>query len=328
MTERPPEAPERLEMRDDRVGRLLRAADAGFRPELDEAKAFRTLEGRRRKRNTDLFLLVMASAAAGVVAAAFGLWPSKPVLEAIEAEHAAAVAVAPREPAPSVPAPLPLSPSAPAAVSLPAEASPTPSHPPVTEHTCRGLVEARRPGEAAHCFEALGRSSSTPLVQQVAWLEAARLQLRELKAPALALSLLDKNKNRYPEGPLRAEVEELEIQALSASGRHTEALEASEKLLSQPWGRPLSSSLHLWRGRTFEERLGDCSRAVSAYVALVGEAGARGDEAEFRRAACLERLGRTAEAASAFRMYLQRPSPTRAAQAQERLESLEAAGVK
>jgi hypothetical protein len=61
---------------------------------------------------------------------------------------------------------------------------------------------------------------------------------------------------------------------------------------------------------------------VSALVALVGEAGERGDDAEMRRAACFERLGRTSEARAAYEKYLERSAPRRAAEARARVEAL------
>ena len=58
-------------------------------------------------------------------------------------------------------------------------------------------------------------------------------------------------------------------------------------------------------------------------MALVGEPGVRGDEAELRRAACLEQLGRHQDAKKAYAQYLERENPAAAGRARERLQSLE-----
>ena len=64
------------------------------------------------------------------------------------------------------------------------------------------------------------------------------------------------------------------------------------------------------------------SALLSELVSLVGEQGARGDEAEMRRAACFERLGRTNEALQAYEKYLERAEPRRAAEARAKIEAL------
>jgi hypothetical protein len=61
---------------------------------------------------------------------------------------------------------------------------------------------------------------------------------------------------------------------------------------------------------------------VSELVALVGEPGERGDEAELRRARCLEKLGRSTDARAAYQHYLERPDARNGQEARRRLSDL------
>jgi hypothetical protein len=135
------------------------------------------------------------------------------------------------------------------------------------------------------------------------------------------LALLDEHKKRFPDGAMRGEVDWLRVQALERLGRLDDALGESEKLLATPAGRTLASELHMVRGRIYDGR-SDCGRAASEFVALVGEPGALGDEAELRRAECLEKLGRSDDAAAAYSQYLRRAEPKEAAKARDRLQAL------
>jgi Flp pilus assembly protein TadD len=111
------------------------------------------------------------------------------------------------------------------------------------------------------------------------------------------------------------------VQSLERAGRFDEALGESEALLGAPEGRALSSDIHWLRARIYDAR-SDCGSAVSELVSLVGEAGERGDEAEMRRAVCLERLGRKSEARAAYEHYLERAEPRRVNEARQKVEEL------
>jgi hypothetical protein len=125
---------------------------------------------------------------------------------------------------------------------------------------------------------------------------------------------------------MRGEVEWLRVQSLAGAGQYAEALAASERLLGTPAGRTLARELHMLRGRIYQDQQGDCGRAASEFVALVGEPGALGDEAELRRAECLEKLGRLGDARAAYAQYLRRARTGNAPKAQERLRALEVRG--
>lgn len=199
---------------------------------------------------------------------------------------------------------------------VPAEAASAPA----TEAKCREWSAAGRTEKAIECFRSVARG--TGLEGEIALYEAARLTADSLHDPSRALGLLAEYDKRFAGGAMRGEAAWLRIRAQRDAGRFDEALAGSEALLASPEGRTLSSELHWLRGQIYQENRKDCARAASEFVALVGEPGVRGDEAELRRARCLEQLGRTDDAAAAYERYLARPEPRRAAEAKERLSVL------
>jgi tetratricopeptide (TPR) repeat protein len=176
------------------------------------------------------------------------------------------------------------------------------------------------------CFHALGQGSG--LQAEVALYEAARLSEEYLHDAPRALRLLDAYERRFPGGKLRTEVEWLRVQSLERAGRLDEALNTSETLLATPSGRRIASDLHFLRGRIYQDKRGDCASAASEFVAMIGETGLRGDEAELRRAQCLEKLGRHDDAVAAYERYLRRPRPASETKARERLLLLREQGFR
>ena len=182
------------------------------------------------------------------------------------------------------------------------------------------LAAAGKVERAVECFRGLSRGGG--VTSEVALYEATRLTAEHLGDAQRALGMLDEHRRRFPDGALRGEMEWLHVQTLKRAGRHDEALMASEALLATPVGRKLSPELHWLRGQLLQDAKGDCARALSEFVSLVGEPGPRGDDAEMRRAQCLERLGRADDARAAYKQYLRRPDPARAEQARARLSAL------
>ena len=80
--------------------------------------------------------------------------------------------------------------------------------------------------------------------------------------------------------------------------------------------------MHLLRGRIYAGERHECALALPEYVALLGEPGSAGDEAEFNRAQCLEQLHRPDEARAAYQRYLARPDARLAEAARVRLGAL------
>lgn len=187
------------------------------------------------------------------------------------------------------------------------------------ETRCRQLAVGA-PAESALCFEQLARGER--LQAEVALLEIARIRAERLGDSRGALLALQEHRRRFPNGALRGEVDVATVRALARLGHTAEALTESAELLAKPWGRAVASELHLLRGRLYEERLGNCSRAVTEYVALLGERGAAAEEAELRRARCLVTLGRRADARQALERYLERKDALFRGQARETLAGL------
>jgi hypothetical protein len=313
--------PPRLSREDGETGRLLRSADTKFREKLDESGAFRTIEQLRRRRVVTSWGAVLAS---GVVAA-FALSQGLAELDRAPVEASLTAEPLPPPPAPEVVPPTP-APEVPAARAV-AVSRPSATHArPVevaAEHrdeaSCRKLAAAGESERALECFRALARGQG--IGAEVASYEAARISADVLGDAGRTLRLLDEHTARFPAGALRVEVRWLRVQSLERAGRLDEALTESEAMLAAPEGRALSSELHWLRARIYEAR-NDCQRATSELVSLVGEPGARGDEAEMRRAACLERLGRPSEAQKAYEKYLERAEPRRVNEARAKIEAL------
>jgi len=337
---------------DDRAGRLLREADQAFRSQLSPEVAWNRFQSRRRRR----WLLGFAAFAAGAgLIVAFArervmerpspetatlvaeqLPPGQPsslsprLPEASELAEASERRLSPAPPAnpsrlapssarskhngpnlgaadPLADGPLPADHAAPEALNAPA----------MTDVTCRGWASQAQPGRAVDCYLTLGRQSGVGA--EVALYEAARLSAEALGDAPRALTLLEQHSARFPNSVLRVEVEWLKIRSLERAGRLDEALSASEVLLDSPVGRSLAPQLHLLRGRIYAGPRHECARALPEYVALLGEPNAAGDEAEFKRAQCLEQLQRPDEARAAYQRYLERADARSAGTARARL---------
>jgi hypothetical protein len=312
----PPEPP-RLAGESDETGRLLRSADAEFREKLDESGAFRAVERTRRVRAAITWGLagIGAALALGILTQSgrrFGAEPAEITLTA--------------EPLPPL---VPAEPSVAKPSEAPAARVETPrSSPPALrtaeaesfdEASCEKLAAGGEAERAVSCFRGLARGNG--LGAEVASYKAARISAERLRDATRALELLDEHTSRFPSGALRGEVRWLRVQSLERAGRFDEALGESEALLGAPEGRALSSDIHWLRARIYDAR-SDCGSAVSELVSLVGEAGERGDEAEMRRAVCLERLGRKSEARAAYEHYLERAEPRRVNEARQKVEEL------
>jgi tetratricopeptide (TPR) repeat protein len=306
------------------VQALLGQANDAYREGLAEQPAWQALARRRRRRRAVRQYGVLAGAAAcglGLLWLGRGGNPGERALApALEPEPPGVLRVEPL----AVPHPVPdVSPDPPTERPASIRSAPDISGAAViTEARCRERLEAGAFEEARRCFSKVARGGG--LEADVALLEQARLSLERFSDGARALELLDSHLARFPASPMRGEAAELRVHALFALGRARQALAESEELLAAPWARSLAPGLRWLRGRIYEEQLGDCGSAATEYLALLGEPGSRGDEAELRRARCLERLGRAKDAEQAFQRYLGRDSPQHAKEAEESLERLRA----
>jgi hypothetical protein len=321
------EEPRRLASGTDPAGRLLQEADRAFRSQLSPELAWKRFQSRRQRRWVVSFA-VLAAATSLVVA-----FTRHQVLERKETD--APTLVAERVPAPqssSVPRQaarveerISPPPSAPARPPLRVQvaksvAAPVVAAEPLTDVVCRDWLSQARPERAVDCYETIGRASG--LGAEVALYEAARLSAESLADAPRALSLLEQHSARFPNSVLRVEVEWLKIRSLERTGRLDAALTASEALLDSAAGRSLAPKLHLLRGRIYADARQECALALPEYVALLGEPGPAGDEAEFKRAQCLERLHQPDEARAAYQRYLTRPDARSAEIARTRLTTL------
>jgi tetratricopeptide (TPR) repeat protein len=332
--------PRRLASGKDPAGRLLREADRAFRSQLSPELAWKRFQSRRQRRWVLSFAILAAGTSLVVAITRHQL--------SVQNQNEAPTLVAERVPAPQrsvVPDPTavverriapPSSALARSPVRAPASRKggaplrvepltvpvepPTAPVEPLTEATCRAWMSRARPERAVDCYQSIAREAG--LGAEVALYEAARLSAEALADAPRALLLLDQHSARFPSSVLRVEVEWLKIRSLERIGRLDEALAASEVLLDSTAGRSLAPKLHLLRGRIYADARGDCALALPEYVALLGEPGAAGDEAEFKRAQCLERLQRPDEARAAYQRYLGRADARSAEVAQARLNAI------
>jgi hypothetical protein len=306
----------------DEAASLLSRADADFRQGLQEPSAFqRTERSRRRRSALGWGVGVAGVCGAAVLVARLTGGPAAPERYALTREppvapvpHQEVVEPLQQEQPKELPAPA-------ATVTgrrgdLPAEVEL--SRP--TESTCHTLAQRGKSERAVDCYRVLGRSPNVN--GDVALYHAARVSLEKLGDATRALALVREHEQRFPKTALSAERDWLKTRSLHRVGRFEEALAQSEALLSGPAGRTLSADLHWLRAKIFQDERGDCGSAVSELVALVGEPGARGDEAELRRARCLEKLGRSTDARAAYQHYLERPDARNPGEARERLSIL------
>jgi tetratricopeptide (TPR) repeat protein len=329
MTEGPSDSqPPRLRDEDGTAGSLLRGADESFRKGFVEGGAWQRLEQRRQRRRTATSWALGACAVAAAIAIV-GLRSRSDDGELVVSPEPVPVSIPEGlgEPPTQVTAARPLEPSVLAPPRSPAvRVARKADQEPRSEASCRSLASTGEVEAAVKCFQDLSRGSG--LGAEVALYEAARLSAERLQDPRRALRLLDEHQSRFSGSALRGEVEWLRVQSLDGSGRFDEALATSEALMATAAGRTLASELHFLRGRIYQDTRRDCARAVSEFVALVGEPGARGDEAEFRRATCLEELGRRDDARAAYERYLDRAAPASASKARERLRVLRPEGAR
>jgi len=177
--------------------------------------------------------------------------------------------------------------------------------------------------EHLKCLE--HQAAGTGLDAEIALYEIGKIKRGALGDPAGALAAFQSLRERFPDGTLRAEAELSAVELLARLGRHRAALDASATLLQEGRVGERAAELHLLRGNLYRESLGDLARAATEYRLAAGGSShkATDDKASFLLAVTLEGLGRRAEAADAYRRYLQRPNPAHEADARARLRRLE-----
>jgi hypothetical protein len=320
-----PRDPRRLVHQGGPIGRLLESSELGFRSGLSEAASWRRLEARldRRRRRPPIHYLAVACAACAFALFAFGSFRGRRATVSLPLSAEPVSSLVARFEPERVPAGL-----ASAEPSLPSKAvpgalhRPPPARSPASDPGCSELADEQSFERAVDCYR--GLAGGGDIRADVSLYEAARLSAGALHDPARALDFVDQYQLRFPGGAMRGEIAWLRVQSLERLGRVDDALAESEALLGTPLGRALSPKLHLLRGRIFAEQRGDCGRALSEYVSLVGEPGVEADSAELARANCLVRLGRDGEARTAYEQYLKRPDARGRPGAEQSLSALAA----
>jgi hypothetical protein len=319
--EESPQSPRRLSAGTDETASLMSRADAEFRHGLHEPAAFLRTERSRRRRSAFAWGTgVSALGAAALVLARLSGGPEAPQRYTLAPEPP--TAVEPRLDAPKEEKTTRPVPPAPAATLTPRHPEPSveAASAPPTETLCQALSTSGKPERAVDCYRLLGRADGVS--GDVALYHAARLSLEKLGDATRSLALVREHEARFPRTALSAELAWLKARNLHSLRRFDEALALSEALLTGPAGRTLSADLHWLRARIYQDERGDCASAVSELVALVGEPGGRGDDAELRRARCLEKLGRSTDARAAYQHYLERPDARHSGEARERFSTL------
>jgi len=330
--------PPRLTLEESELSLSLRAAESAYCGDIREAEAFERVErARLRRKAMSGGMAIFATIAALALGRQMLGSHSYRAEPAIRSESLGARVKADSRPARVPPKEEPLKSdvamlaSKDVALVPPQRRPPSPAKrrvaavreqpaSPANPALCRKLAADHDAEEAIRCFGALG--AGTGIDAEVASYEAARLSAENSGDPLRTLRLLDEHEQRFARGVMRAEASWLRILALRRAGRLDETLARSEALLAAPEGRPFASQLRLLRGSLYEESHHDCAKAVSEFVALSGEPGARGEEAEWRRARCLTTLGRKVDAIDAHERYLARPDAQHTEEARRQLAAL------
>ena len=185
---------------------------------------------------------------------------------------------------------------------------------------CHEYVRNGQLDAAQNCYLSAARGRG--LTAEMALYEVARLRRDVLSNPSGSLAALDDYESRFPAGTLAPEVRIARVELLSRLGRYDEALTASAQLLASSVGRARQVELRLLRATLLRDKKHDCAAAIAEYRQIESDRGPRGDQAQFAKAGCLERLGSKTAAIQAYTLYLQRSQPAQADAARRHLEEL------
>jgi hypothetical protein len=184
---------------------------------------------------------------------------------------------------------------------------------------CLSLARRGQTRDAEACF--LKRAEGSGLGAEMALYEVARLRRDVLADANGALRALAEYGRRFPNGSLRREADMSQLELLVQLGRSEDALKQSDALLSSSASGERAAELHLLRGHILRKAQSRFAAAAREYE-LAENAGARGGEATYFRALCLDSLGQAAEAAALFGQYLEQPQRPYAEDAKRRLKRL------
>ena len=184
---------------------------------------------------------------------------------------------------------------------------------------CLSLARQGQTRGAEACF--LERAEGSGLGAEMALYEVARLRRDVLADADGALRALADYRKRFPAGSLRREADISQLELLLQLGRSDDALKQSDELLASSASGERAAELHLLRGHILRKTQSRFAAAAREYE-LAESAGARGGEATYFRALCLEELGQRSAAAALFTQYLELSQRPYAEDAKRRLERL------
>lgn len=221
---------------------------------------------------------------------------------------------------PSVVQPMPV--AAPALVrpAPVASAGPSPEVASAAGTACAQLAARKQAREALRCYQS--QAAQGGLAGETALYQSARLWRDALGDPERALAFLQEQRTRFPGGALRAEADLSIIELLPRVGRHADAMTETSRFLAAHPNDLHRGEIRLLRGNILREVRRDLAAAEREYIQGGDAPGPAGDECRFLRAVCLEALGRTAEARSAYHTYLATGTPAHRSEAKSRLDHL------
>jgi hypothetical protein len=143
------------------------------------------------------------------------------------------------------------------------------------------------------------------MVEEAQLLAVALRKLRQERAPAAALNLLEQHHARFPAGALMAEATVARVDALLALGRRSAALELLTSLSLSGYAR--RRELLVLRAE-LQSEIGDCADALLDLdaVARVPVGDLVEERAIYGKAVCLARLKERREASTTLQAYLRR----------------------
>ncbi len=166
----------------------------------------------------------------------------------------------------------------------------------------RSLAQKARYTDAIGIYAGLAKGDSG--WAEPAQYEVARLTLRALKKPGVAVQELDAYRRRWPQGSLSHEVALSSIEVQLKLGAGPAALREMDDFLAKFPSSERRAEVRFLRATVRRDR-GDCAGAAADYLELLGDA-AHGDDALYFAAVCEQQLGEEGAARRHLTEYLQR----------------------
>jgi TolA-binding protein len=176
--------------------------------------------------------------------------------------------------------------------------------------------------QAADLFEQVSLGAG-PQAEQALFL-LAQTYGRDLRQPARTAVLWESYQRRFGSGIFLEEAAFRRAEALVASGQHSAGLQALSSYLSDYPQGPRADEVHLLVAAAMMNN-GKWEAALAHTIAVTAPQGRIVEQAQIRRARCLQALGRAQEARALYRAYLEHwPRGELSAEARKQLSRLPA----